>query len=67
MKTDTVIQTNVSEAGDLLLIDEDGEEAPIKTLADLREATKQSLLYLRDQLEEDLKDIWRRLDRIDSK
>ena len=67
MKTDTVIQTNVSEAGDLLLIDEDGEEASIKTLANLQEATKQSLLYLRDRLEEDLKDIWRRLDQIEGK
>jgi len=65
MKTESFIRTNVSEAGDLLLIDEDGEESPIKTLADLREATKQSLLYLRDRLEEDLKDIWSRLDEIE--
>jgi len=65
MKTTSVIETKTSEAGELLFLDDNCDEKPIKSLDDLKEATRNSLLYLKECVEADLKDIWKRLDRIE--
>ena len=65
MKTNSMIETKTSEAGELLFLDDNCDEKPITSLDDLKEATRNAILYLKECVEADLEDIWKRLDQVD--